>query len=228
LVNDLLIDSNGKVWFTEHGGNSIGYLNTKDYAMAEFPIPTGPLSTCLWLALAPNGDIWFTEWSTNKIGAVQSNLPIPVSILVSEKYLRLSPGDETTIFLQTQTSQDIVGNGTLRSSWSSYAPQDASVSFSSQYPSLAGPSSSSSQAELFISTTTKPGNYTLGLGIDTGRVTLWGMVQVQITAQPSTTPTGTSVTLLSAAIVILVLVVLVLGLFLRRTSRQRPQPSTTT
>jgi hypothetical protein len=214
LVNDVLIDSNGKVWFTEHGGNSIGYLNTKDYTMAEFPIPTGPLSTCLWLALAPNGDIWFTEWSGNKIGMVQSNLPIPVSILVSEKYLRLTPGDETTIFLQTKTSQNIVGNGTLRSSWSSYTPQDASVSFSSQYPSLAGPSSS--QAELFISTTTEPGNYTLGLGIDTGRVALWSMVQVQITGQPSTTPIGTSVTLLSAAIVTLVLVVLVLGLFLRR------------
>ena len=222
LVNDLLIDSNGKVWFTEHGGNSIGYLNTKDYTMAEFPIPTGPLSTCLWLALAPNGDIWFTEWSTNKIGAVQSNLPIPVSILVSEKYLRLSPGDETTISLLTKTSQDIVGNGTLRSSWSSYTPQDASVSFSSQYPSLAGPADTSAQAELFISTTTKPGNYTLGLGIDTGRVTVWSMVQVQITAQPPTTPIGTSLTLVSAAGVILVVVVLVLGLVLHRARRQRP------
>jgi virginiamycin B lyase len=227
LVNDLLIDSNGKVWFTEHGGNSIGYLNTKDYSMAEFPIPTGPLSTCLWLALAPNGNIWFTEWSANKIGAVQSNLSIPVSILVSEKYLRLSPGDETTIYLLTKTSQDIVGNGTLRSSWSSYTPQDASVSFSSQYPSLAGPSSSSSQAELFISTTTNPGNYTLGLGIDTGRIAVWSIVQVQITAQPPTTPTGTSVTLVSSAIAILVLVILMLGLFLRRTGRRRSPSSTT-
>jgi hypothetical protein len=54
------------------------------------------------------------------------------------------------------------------------------------------------------------------------------MVQVQITTQPSTIPTGTSVTLLSAAIVIVVFVVLVLGLFLRRTSRQRSPPSTTT
>jgi len=226
LVNDLLIDSNGKVWFTEHGGNSIGYLNTKDYAMVEFPIPTGPLSTCLWLALAPNGDIWFTEWSTNKIGVVQSSLSIPVSILVSEKYLTLSPGDETTISLLTKTSQDIVGNGTLRSSWSSYTPLDASVSFSSQYPSLAGPTSTSAQAELFISTTTKPGNYTLGLGIDTGRVAVWSMVQVQITAQPSTTPIGTSLTLVSAAIVIFVFVVLVLGIVLRSTRRQRP-PSPT-
>ena len=221
LVNDLLIDSNGKVWFTEHGGNSIGYLNTKDDTMVEFPIPTGPLSTCLWLALAPNGNVWFTEWSTDKIGAVQSNLSIPVSIHVSENYLRLSPGDETTIFLLTRTSQDIVGNATLRRSWSSYTPQDASASFSSQYPSMAGPSNSSSQAELFISTTTAPGNYTLGLGIDTGRVTVWSMVQVQITAQPPTTPIETSVTLVSATVVFLIVVVLVLGLVLHRARRQR-------
>jgi virginiamycin B lyase len=225
LVNDLLIDSNGKVWFTEHGGNSIGYLNTKDYTMAEFPIPTGPLSTCLWLALAPNGNIWFTEWSTNKIGTVQSNPSIPVAILVSEKYLRLSPGDETTISLLTRTSENIVGNGTLRSSWSSYTPQDASVSFSSQYPSLAGPADTGAQAELFISTNTQPGNYTLGLGIDTGRVTVWSMIQVQITTQPLTTPIATSLTLVSAAGVILVVVAFVVGLVLHR-ARRSPSPET--
>ena len=71
----------------------------------------------------------------------------------------------------------------------------------------------SAQAELFISTTTNPGNYTLGLGIDTGRVTVWSMVQVQVTAQPPTTPIGTSLTLVSVAAVILVVVVLVLGQF---------------
>jgi virginiamycin B lyase len=228
LVNDLLLDHDGRVWFTEHGGNSVGYLNTKGYTMVEFPIPTGPLSTCLWLALAPDGDIWFTEWSANKIGVVQSNLPIPVSILASETYLRMSPGDETTISLLTKTSQDIVGNGTLRSSWSSYSPQDASVTFSSQYPSLASASNSSSQAELFISTTTRPGNYTLGLGIETGQVAVWSMIEVQITAQHSTTPIATSLTLIFAAVLIFVFVVIVLGLFLLRTSRRRSSSSVTT
>lgn len=227
LVNDLLIDSSGKVWFTEHGGNSIGYLSTQDYTMTEFSIPTGPLSTCLWLTVAPNGDVWFTEWSSNKIGVVHSNLFVPVSIMVSYTYLRLSPGDETTLSLLVKTSQDTVGNGTLSYSWSSYNPNDASVSFSSQYPSLAGPADTSAQAELFISTTTNPGNYTLGLGIDMGKVTVWSMVQVQITAQPPTTPIGTSLTLVSAAVAILVVVVLVLGLVLHRARRQR-RPSTAT
>ena len=219
LVNDLLIDSNGRVWFTEHGGNSIGYLNTQGYSMIEFPIPTGPMSTCLWLALAPNGDVWFTEWSSNKIGVVHSSLPVPVSTTVSQSYLRLSPGDETTVSLLQRTSQDIVGNGTLRYSWSSYNPNDLSVSFSSQYPSLAGPANNSAQAELFVSTATPPGNYTLGLGIDTGRVSAWTMVQVQIATAPPPTPIGTSITLISSALVIFVVLVLVLGIVLRRTRR---------
>jgi len=222
LVNDLLTDSKGRVWFIEHGGNSVGYLNIHNQTMTEFRIPTGPLSTSLWLAAAPNGDIWFTEWSTNKIGVAHSNLPVPVSIVVPETYLHLSPGDETTISLATRTSREIIGNGTLRYSWSSYNPTDVSVAFSAQYPSLNSMTDSPSQAELFISSTTKPGNYTLGLGFDTGNVTAWSMIHVQVTSTTSSTPIGTSLTVVSASAVIAV-VAIVMGLVLTRTRPWRQQ-----
>lgn len=78
LVNDLLIDPQGHIWFAEHGGNSIGYFEPRTHSMVEFPIPTGPLSTTLWLTLAPNGDVWFAEWSGNKIGVVHANSLIPL------------------------------------------------------------------------------------------------------------------------------------------------------
>lgn len=159
------------------------------------------------------------QWSANKIGVVHSNLPVPVSIVVPERYLRLSPGDETTISLVTKISQEIMGNGTLRYSWSSYNLMDVSVSFSSQYPSLSSLTVTPSQAELIISTITKPGNYTLGLGIDAGNVTVWSMIQVQVTSQAPTTSIGQRLTLVSAAI--LAVVVLVLDLFLFRTRLQR-------
>jgi virginiamycin B lyase len=227
LVNDLLIDSAGRIWFAEHGGNSVGYLNTQDYSMIEFPIPTGPISTCLWLALAPNGDVWFTEWSSNKIGVVHSNITVPVSVLVSDTYLRLSPGDETTLSFATRTSENTIGNGTLRYSWSSYNPMDISVQFSPQYPSLAGPADTNAQAELFVSTTTKPGNYTLALGIETARAAVWRMVQVQVTAQAPSTSLGTTFTLFSMAAVILVAIVIVLALVLHGKREHRPAPSAT-
>jgi virginiamycin B lyase len=221
LVNDLLIDSDGRVWFTEHAGNSVGFL-TQNYTMVEFPIPTGPISTCLWLTLAPGGDVWFTEWSSNKIGVVHSYVSIPLAVVVSDDYLRLSPGDETTLSMLTRTSQNTVGNGTLGYSWTSYNPNDVSVQFSPQYPSLAGPSDTNGQAELFISTTAKPGNYTLALGIETARVSVWRMVQVQLTAQTPTTAFGTTFILFSMAAVILAAIVIVLALALRGKRERRP------
>ncbi len=219
-VNDLLFDSLGRLWFVEHGGNSVGYLSVQESVLIEFPIPTGPISTSLWIALAPNGDVWFTEWSTNKIGVVHSNLSVPVSISVSNRHLRMGPGDETTISILTKASQETGGNGTLRYSWSSYNTKDVSVSFSSQYPSLTDQVGNSGQAELFLSSSIKTGNYTLGLGIDTGKVTVWSMIQVQVSLEAPTAPVGTSVTLaLVAAAGAVLLVGLILGTLLRRHAR---------
>ena len=227
LVNDLLVDSQGRVWFVEHGGNAVGYLSIENRSMTEFPIPTGPISTSLWITLAPSGDVWFTEWSTNKIGVVHSNLPVPVSITVSTQYLRMAPGDETTISMLTKASQEMGGNGTLRYSWSSYNTQDMSVSFSSPYPSLASLVGNSAQAELFLSSTIKTGNYTLGLGIDTGKVTVWTIIQIQISLETATAPVGTSITLaLVAAAGAILLVGLILIIFVRRHPRAKPTSPT--
>jgi streptogramin lyase len=216
LVNDLLIDSDGRIWFAEHGGNSIGYLNPQNSSMIEFSIPTGPISTCLWLALAPNGDVWFAEWSSNKIGVVHSNQTVPVSVLVSDTYLRLSLGDETSLSLLTRTSQNTVGNGTLRYSWTSYTPMDISVQFTPQYPSLAGPTDTNEQAEIFISTTTRAGNYTLALGIETASVSVWKMIQVQVTSQAPTTSTRTTFVLFATSAIILLVIVIALAVALHR------------
>ncbi len=220
LVNDLLLDSQGRVWFVEHAGNAVGYLNVANRSMTEFPIPTGPISTSLWIALAPNGDIWFTEWSTDKIGVAHSNLPVPISISVATGYLRMAPGDENTISIITKASQEMIGNGTLRYSWSSYNTQDISVSFSSPYPSLANLVDNSAQAELVLSSTIKAGNYTLGLGIDIGQVTIWTMIQIQVSLATGTAPFGTSVTLaLLAAAGVVLLVGLILSTRVGRNPR---------
>jgi len=54
IPNGILADGKGRVWFSEHGGNSIGYVDPDSSQMVEFSIPTGPISTALWIALAPN------------------------------------------------------------------------------------------------------------------------------------------------------------------------------
>ncbi len=227
LVNDLLIDSQGRVWFVEHAGNAVGYLSIENRSMTEFPVPTGPISTSLWIALAPNGDIWFTEWSTNKIGVAHSNLPVPVSISVSSQYLRMASGDETTISILTKASQETNGNGTLRYSWSSYNTQDISVSFSSPYPSLADLVGNSAQAKLFLSSTINAGNYTLGIGLDTGRATVWSMIEIQVSLEAPAAPVATSITLaLLATASAALLVGLMLITLVRRHPRAKPASPT--
>ena len=183
LVNDLLIDGQGRIWFTEHGGNSIGYLDPFLEKMVEYPVPTGPISTVLWLAQAPNGNLWFTEWSADKIGVVHASLPIPLSLSVSENPLNLPVGGQMCLSLELNSSQGFVGSGTYECSWPSYNPGEVNVTFSPQDASLSGETNAQSQARITVSPHTLPGEYVLGLGFDAGTVRVWSMVQTEVTAQ---------------------------------------------
>ena len=178
LVNDLVVDRQGRVWFTEHGGNSIGYLDPNTHKMVEFAIPTGPISTALWLALAPNGDLWFTEWSSNKLGVVHANLPVPLTLSASANSLSIPIDGQALLSLQLNSSNGYVP-GTWVYSWPSYNLGDVNVTFSPQ----GNQTSVESQARVTVSSHNLPGEYVLGLGFDAGTVRVWSMVQVVVTAQ---------------------------------------------
>ncbi len=198
IPNGLLIDGRGRVWFSEHWGNRIGYYDPQTQTMIEFPIPTGPISTALWIALAPNGDIWFTEWDTNRIGVLHTALPVPFSLTPSNNHIRIEAGGGTSVSLLAKTTQEIDGNGTLRYSWSSYNPDEVQVLFSPQlYPSFAM-NATRSEAQVKISTKVSPGNYTLSIGLDAGVVLISRMVRVEVTvaAPAPILSTGASVFLL--------------------------------
>lgn len=187
IPNGLLIDGQGKVWFCEHWGNRVSYFDPVSQTMVEFAIPTGPISTTLWITLAPNGEIWFTEWATNKIGVVHPNLPVPFTVDVPSDRSQLTPGQETTLFVSTKVTAQVGGNGTLRYSWSSYVPNEVQVTFSPQaYPTFATLAETSTQARVRLSERVRPGNYTISIGIDTGVVLVSRMHRVEVTqARPS-------------------------------------------
>ena len=218
IPNGLLIDDEGRVWFSEHVGNAIGYFDPRSQSMIEFSIPTGPISTVLWIALAPNGDVWFTEWSSNKIGVVHADRSVPISLQSSQKQLQLEPGKEASVSIDVKTARDIGGNGVLEYSWGTYNPREVSVSFSPQNPSLVGLADVAVQAKLKISESTKSGNYTLGLGIEVGAVRVWTMVQAQVV--PPTSTSSSQPLLAFVAIPILALVGLGGLLFVRRAHRK--------
>jgi len=205
LVNDLLVDRQGRVWFAEHGGNSIGYLDPEIQRMVEFSIPTGPISTALWLALAPNGDLWFTEWSSNKIGVVHANLPIPLTLSVSGNHLNLPVDGQASLSLELTSSQGFVASGTYEYTWPSYNLGDVNVTFSPPDASLSGGANAQSQARITVSPHTLPGDYMLGLGFDAGAVRVWTMVQTEVTAQTPITAYITSNPWLSVGVIVIIL-----------------------
>ncbi len=214
IPNGLLIDGQGRVWFSEHWGNRIAYFDPHTQTMVEFSIPTGPISTALWIALAPNGDVWFTEWSTNKIGVLHAGLAVPFSLSVSKYQSQLAAGQDTFLSMSAKTAEEMGGNGTFRYSWSSYEPSEVQVTFTPQpYPPFTSLADTSSEAQIKVSSRVNPGNYTLAIGIDAGTVLVSRMIQVEVTqAQPVSILPGADTALLLAG----VLAFAVGGLLLRR------------
>jgi sulfite reductase beta subunit-like hemoprotein len=188
MPNGLLIDKQGRVWFSEHGGNSIGFYDPDRRIMVEYRIPTGPVSTALWVALAPNGDIWFTEWMMNQIGVVHANMPIPLSLDVSEINLALQGNEESALTMTLSPSQGISGNGTVGHALSAYNQQDISLQAFPQYPQL--DREVQIQIQLAPSNRLAPGNYTLGLEVDLGNTIISYMLGVTVTSSQNSSEYG--------------------------------------
>lgn len=45
--------------------------------MTEYEIPTGPLSTTLYLSEGQDGKIWFVEWASNRVAYLDTSVGIP-------------------------------------------------------------------------------------------------------------------------------------------------------
>jgi len=225
IPNDLLLDGHGQVWFAEHGGNSIGFLDPRTQKMVEFAIPTGPISTALWIALAPDGNVWFTELSGNKIGVVYANQTVPFTVDASESHLDLQPGGQTSLVLSASGVQTL-GNGTYVYSWPSYTPEDINVTFSPPSASLMDLTNNPSQAKITASPRTTPGQYILGLGLDAGTVRVWTMVKTEVSGQGAVTflLPNTAWSMIGATVAVLVLV-LVTVRRLQRSNRKTAVPA---
>jgi len=85
LPGQIVVDKLGKdIYFPEHGGNRIAKINVYSGQMTEYDIPTGPLSTALFTAISEDGkEVWFTEWASNKIAYLDTTIPIPLAMQVS-------------------------------------------------------------------------------------------------------------------------------------------------
>src|SRR5205823_1546471 len=69
--NDLVLDNQGNVWFTELNANALGRLNIQSGQTQQYPLAITKTAQALnpyGITIDQKGNIWFTEASTNHIG----------------------------------------------------------------------------------------------------------------------------------------------------------------
>ena len=95
LPSQIVADKSGKdIYFPQHGGNRISKISSESGIMTEYDIPTGPLSTALFIAVSDDGKkVWFTEYASNKVAYLDTTLPVPFN-------LQINNTDDTPIILK--------------------------------------------------------------------------------------------------------------------------------
>jgi hypothetical protein len=102
LPGQVVSDKAGDVFFAQHGGNRISKIANN--TVTEFEIPTGPLSTTVYLAVL-HDKVWFSEVLANKIGVLDLNDALPIKIELSKSYLSLGgKSDSLDVFISNKPS----------------------------------------------------------------------------------------------------------------------------
>jgi streptogramin lyase len=98
--------SDGNLWFTDYGTNSVGRITTSG-TITEFPVPT-PDAGLDDIAPGPDGNLWFAETGTSQIGQVStsgvtlSETPVPTA---HSQPFGVWPGPDGNIWFTEQTGR---------------------------------------------------------------------------------------------------------------------------
>jgi streptogramin lyase len=90
LPSQMVIDNLENIYFVQHGGNRISKLDVSSGIMTEYDIPTGPLSTVVYLSVSGDGRrVWFTEWAANKIGYLDTETSVQFELQIDNDQAKL-------------------------------------------------------------------------------------------------------------------------------------------
>jgi virginiamycin B lyase len=164
-------DKQGTLYFTQHGGNRITEIS-KDGMMTEYEVPSGPLSTVVYLSSARDDKVWIAEWASNKIAYLDTTMQVPFTLNT----------EKTTVTLNGSSSQQSIGvslNSSSDATTTTTSPVSISeveigltgmtesglqgVTYEAQPPRLDLRGAKSTQSEIQIRTqeNARPGNYTI-------------------------------------------------------------------
>jgi virginiamycin B lyase len=162
-------DKQGKVYFTQHGGNRITEIN-KDGMMTEYEVPTGPLSTVVYLSVADDGKVWFAEWASNKIAYLDTTMRVPFTLNTEKTAVTLDASSSPqSITVSLNSSSDAITTSPVSVSEVEIGLTGMAesglqaVTYEAQPPRMDLQDVKSNQSEIQISAqeNARPGNYTL-------------------------------------------------------------------
>jgi virginiamycin B lyase len=164
-------DKQGKIYFVQHGGNRITEIS-KDGLMTEYEVPTGPLSTVVYLSVADDGKVWFAEWASNKIAYLDTAMQVPFTLNVEKIGMTLNGSSPQSIAVSLNSSSS--SNATNTTSSVSLSQVEIGltgmtesglqgVTYEAQPPRMNLQDVKSTQSKIQISAqeNARPGNYTI-------------------------------------------------------------------
>jgi virginiamycin B lyase len=130
LPSQIVADRSGEnIYFPQHGGNRISKINLSSGIMTEYDIPTGPLSTAVFIAISDDGKrVWFTEWASNKVAYLDNTIKIPLDLELKNK----ESGTPTLL----KTNQPEILNVQLNATERNNYPSSSSAALTSSPVSL--------------------------------------------------------------------------------------------
>jgi streptogramin lyase len=171
LPSQIVPDKDGNVYFAQHGGNRIAVIS-QDGTMTEYEVPTGPLSTVVYLSVSSDGKVWFAEWASNKIAYLDTTaMQVPFTLNIEKTDVTLDGSGPQGIAVSLNFSSDAITTTTSPVSLSQVEigltgmteSGLQGVTYEAQPPRMDLQDAKSTQSEIQIRTqqNARPGNYTI-------------------------------------------------------------------
>jgi streptogramin lyase len=163
LPSQVVADSRGNIYFAQHGGNRISVIDEAG-VMTEYEIPSGPLSTVVFIAASDDGRVWFTEWASNKIAYLDTSIPVPFTLNVQEKAMSLDASGSQSIAVSLSSSEAVspVSLSEVEVGLTGMTESGLGVTYEAQPPrvNLQDDRSVESEIQVRAKENARPGSYT--------------------------------------------------------------------
>jgi virginiamycin B lyase len=165
LPSQVVTDARGNIYFPQHGGNRISLIDATGL-MTEYEIPTGPLSTVVFISASVDGKIWFTEWASNRIGYLDTTVAVPFTLQISQNASltldRSGPQSISVTLSSSEAARSSLSLSEVEIGLAGMTESGPGVTYDAQPPrvNLQDANSAESEIQIRAKENARPGSYT--------------------------------------------------------------------